>query len=74
MKNKRKVIEKYLSQFEVVLDTSTVTTYYNGGTKHVNFIWIKSDDVYLARLENKTFTLKQFCKYVIRLNNLKAFW
>ncbi|HEY5267704.1 MAG TPA: hypothetical protein VII94_01055 [Candidatus Saccharimonadales bacterium] len=70
MKNKRNIINKYLSQYEELgIDT---IIYYNSKAHRTEVLWFKESDMYITR--NGQFTLKQFYKYITRLNNLKAFW
>lgn len=74
MKNKRKIIKKYLSQFEA-LDTGNVVSYYNTDKRTIEFIWYKKDDKYLQGPPDfKFYSLKQMCAHVIRLMDLKVFW
>ena len=74
MKNKRKIIKKYLSQFESI-DTGSVVSYYDDANSKVIFIWYKKDDRYLQGLPDfKFYSLKQMHALVIRLMKIKVFW
>ena len=74
MKNKRKIINKYLSQFET-MDTGNVVSYYDAANSRMVFIWYKKDDKYLQGPPDfKFYSLKQMCAHVIRLMKIKVFW
>lgn len=74
MKNKRKIIKKYLSQFEA-LDAGIAITYYNNDKRAIECIWYKKDDRYFyGPPDFKSYSLKQMRAHVIRLMDLKVFW
>jgi hypothetical protein len=71
MKNKRKIIKKYLSQFDA-FDSGSLINYYDDNENKIIAIWIKKDDVYLTL--GKLYSLKEFHSYVSRLMKIKPFW
>lgn len=74
MKNKRKIINKYLSQFEAI-DSGTIVSYWDSNAHGIKVIWYKKKDEYLTGPPNmKSFTLKQYCKHAIRMLDIKVFW
>lgn len=74
MKNKRKLIKRYLKKYEA-LDSGSAITYYDNDKRSIEYIWYKKDDRYLQGPPNfKYFSLKQFYEHSARMLGLKAFW
>lgn len=74
MKNKRKIINKFLSIFEVI-EIGKDRIYCN--EFKAKYGWNAKSDTYFAIdpwEKSQKFTLKQFHFYVKRLNKIKAFW
>ena len=74
MKNKRKLIKKYLKRYEA-MDTGTVVSYFNTERNTIQYIWYKEEDRYLQGPPDfKFFSLKQFYAHSARMLGLKVFW
>lgn len=87
MKNKRKIINKFLSKFfnsstsYLVTNDNILykTVYYFKHNDNIlldnyAFIYNSDVDVYTDLYLNKEFTLKQFAKHILRFKKIKVFW
>ena len=80
MKNKRKIINKYLSRYKSSIlspfrfEGIDWVFYVNENNESI-YMWDSTYDLYAVVNENyKEYTLKQFTKYCARMLTLKAFW
>lgn len=75
MKHKRKIINKYLSQFNTVKNDTGILYLDKDNIYKIRFMWLKKLDTYVEiNVGFKSYTLKQFHFYIKRLNRMKAFW